>query len=168
MKDDVDTKRVLLRAFRKFANGLSVAASKHIQFRLFRSKLVKLLAVPNDRLASCVVEWRIHFSTALVQKALFSLRNANKQMCSIMNACCLDALTCLSTLYGNFRKKRFLCKLLSSWFYQCQLACILLPDGPAGSELCQLEEARAVSFRDWRARVAWTSLVSSLPMVIFK
>ena len=113
--------------------------------------MVKLLAVPNARLASCVVEWRIHLSTALVQKALLSLRNANKQMCSIKDACCLDALKYLSTLYCNFRKKRFFCKLLSSWFYQCQLACILLPDGPAGSELHLLEEARAVSFRDWSA-----------------
>jgi hypothetical protein len=92
VKDNVNTKRVLHMAFRKFANGLSVAASKHVQFRLFRSKLVKLLAVPNARLASCVVEWRIHFSTALVQRALLSLRNANKQMCSITNACYLDAL----------------------------------------------------------------------------
>ena len=114
------------------------------------------------------MEWRIHFSTALVQKALLSLRNANRQMCSITNACYFDALKYLSTLYGTFRQRRFLCKLLSSWYYQCHLACMLLPDGPVGSELCQLEKARAVSFRGWRARVAWTCFVSTLPLVIFK
>ena len=133
---------------------MSVTASKHVQFRLFRSKLVRLLAISSAGLALCLVDWRIHLSTALVQKALLSLRNANKQMCSIKDACFLDALKYLSTLYRNFRKKCFFCKLLSSWFYQCQLACILLLDGPAGSELHLLEEARAVSFRDWRARVA--------------
>ena len=155
-------------AFKKFAKGLSVASSKHIQFRHFRSKLATFLTIQNAKLASCVVEWRIHFSTALVQRALVSLRNANRQMCSITNACYFDALKYLSTLYGNLKQSRFFCKLLSYWYYQCQLACMLLPDGPVGSELCQLEKARAVSFISWRARVAWTSLVSTLPLVIFK
>ena len=46
VNDNVDTKRVLHMAFKKFAKGLSGASSKHTQFRLFRSKLAKILCNP--------------------------------------------------------------------------------------------------------------------------
>ena len=97
VSDGGATNRLLLvMAFQKFSKKLGRTLSNQKRYRIFQKKLYKLLLPAWTKLASCIVEWRIHLSMSLVGGALLSLRRINDHLDSLELAGLCSALRVLS------------------------------------------------------------------------
>ena len=157
-----DDRLLLSLAFQNFSKKLSCTLSNQERYRTFQKKLYKLTLRACIKLASCIVEWRIHLSMSLVSRALHFLHRINKHLDSLELAGLCSALRVLSEFYCSIWQTCFLVEALSQWYFQCQMSCMQSSCGVLDTELSLLQDARAASFEAWCASMKWSCLVSKL------
>ena len=88
-----------------------------------------------SRLASCIIEWRIHLSMSLVGRALLSLRRVSDHLDSVEAAGTRSAFEVLAEFHYRIGMKYSLTEALSQWYFQCQMFVVQSTENDAGTEL---------------------------------